>query len=71
MTWGGFNWKMNFKWNTAPAREDLRRNNDRSEPLYTPTIAGGLFAVDRNFFYEVSVMLFRIPLCYDSIILIN
>lgn len=53
MTWGGFNWKMNFKWNTAPAREDIRRNNDRSEPLYTPTIAGGLFAVDRAFFYEL------------------
>lgn len=52
-TWGGFNWHMNFRWYQAPDRELKRRNNDRTEPLRTPTIAGGLFAVDKKYFYEI------------------
>jgi polypeptide N-acetylgalactosaminyltransferase len=50
-TWGGFNWHLNFRWYTVPEREMNRRNNDRSSPIRTPTIAGGLFAIDRSFFY--------------------
>lgn len=53
MTWGGFNWHMNFRWYPAPSRELQRRNNDRTEPMRTPTIAGGLFAIDRDYFYEI------------------
>lgn len=30
-----------------------RRNNDRTEPLRTPTMAGGLFSIDRDYFYEI------------------
>lgn len=33
MTWGGFNWKMNFRWYSVPQRELDRRNGDRSLPL--------------------------------------
>lgn len=54
LTWGGFNWKMNFRWFSVPERETKRRRGDRSLPLRTPTMAGGLFTIDRNYFYEVS-----------------
>jgi len=53
MTWGGFNWKLNFRWYRVPQREMDRRNGDRSEPLHTPAMAGGLFSIDRDYFYEV------------------
>lgn len=32
MTWGGFNWKLNFRWYPVPQRELDRRNGDRSVP---------------------------------------
>ncbi|KAK9885241.1 hypothetical protein WA026_010743 [Henosepilachna vigintioctopunctata] len=53
MTWGGFNWKLNFRWYRVPQREMERRNNDRSSPLRTPTMAGGLFSIDKDYFYEL------------------
>ncbi|KAL3832145.1 hypothetical protein ACJMK2_023816, partial [Sinanodonta woodiana] len=52
MTWGGFNWKLNFRWYPVPQRELDRRGGDRSTPTRTPTMAGGLFAIDRDYFYE-------------------
>ncbi|XP_044253613.1 polypeptide N-acetylgalactosaminyltransferase 5 isoform X1 [Tribolium madens] len=53
MTWGGFNWKLNFRWYRVPQREMERRNNDRTAPLRTPTMAGGLFSIDKEYFYEL------------------
>jgi len=53
MTWGGFNWKLNFRWYSVPQRELERRNGDRSLPLRSPTMAGGLFSIDKEYFYEV------------------
>lgn len=53
MTWGGFNWKLNFRWYRVPQREVDRRGGDRTLPLRTPTMAGGLFSIDRNFFEEL------------------
>ncbi|KAK6743358.1 hypothetical protein RB195_010550 [Necator americanus] len=52
-TWGGFNWHLNFRWYPVPKREMLRRKGDHSSPIQTPTIAGGLFAIDRQFFYDI------------------
>ncbi|XP_065355728.1 polypeptide N-acetylgalactosaminyltransferase 5 isoform X1 [Calliphora vicina] len=52
-TWGGFNWKLNFRWYRVPQREMERRNNDRTSPLRTPTMAGGLFSIDKDYFYEI------------------
>lgn len=37
----------------VPQREILRRNNDRTAPLRTPTMAGGLFSIDKDYFYEL------------------
>ncbi|XP_025194818.1 polypeptide N-acetylgalactosaminyltransferase 5 isoform X2 [Melanaphis sacchari] len=53
MTWGGFNWKLNFRWYRVPQREMSRRNQDRTAPLRTPTMAGGLFSIDKDYFYEL------------------
>jgi len=53
MTWGGFNWKLNFRWYRVPQREMSRRGGDRTAPLRTPTMAGGLFSIDKDYFYEL------------------
>lgn len=52
-TWGGFNWHLNFRWYNVPKRESQRRGSDKSVPIRTPTIAGGLFAIDKQFFYDL------------------
>lgn len=52
-TWGGFNWKLNFRWYRVPHREMERRHNDKTAPLRSPTMAGGLFSIDKDFFYEI------------------
>ncbi|CAH1135999.1 unnamed protein product [Ceutorhynchus assimilis] len=53
MTWGGFNWKLNFRWYRVSQREMDRRKGDRTAPLRTPTMAGGLFSIDKDYFYEI------------------
>ncbi|NXK70556.1 GLT13 acetylgalactosaminyltransferase, partial [Sylvietta virens] len=53
MTYGGFNWKLNFRWYPVPQREMERRKGDRTLPVRTPTMAGGLFSIDRNYFEEI------------------
>jgi len=53
MTYGGFNWKLNFRWYPVPQREMDRRNGDRSLPIRSPTMAGGLFSIDRSYFEEL------------------
>lgn len=30
-----------------------RRGGDRTAPLRTPTMAGGLFSIDKDYFYEL------------------
>ncbi|CAF0916864.1 unnamed protein product [Rotaria sordida] len=53
MTWGGFNWRLNFRWYAVPNREEIRRDYDHSLPLLSPTMAGGLFTINREYFYEI------------------
>uniref|UniRef100_A0A8C3QZ88 Polypeptide N-acetylgalactosaminyltransferase n=1 Tax=Cyanoderma ruficeps TaxID=181631 RepID=A0A8C3QZ88_9PASS len=53
MTYGGFNWKLNFRWYPVPQREMERRKGDRTLPVRTPTMAGGLFSIDRTYFEEI------------------
>ena len=37
----------------VPEREMARRGGDRTAPLRTPTMAGGLFAIDKDYFYQI------------------
>lgn len=43
---------MDFRYRVAQ-REMDRRNGDRTAPLRTPTMAGGLFSIDKDYFYEL------------------
>lgn len=51
--YGGFDNHISFKWVEISKHDQQRRNMDPSEPLRSPTIAGGLFAIDREYFYEL------------------
>jgi polypeptide N-acetylgalactosaminyltransferase len=43
---------LKFRYRVAQ-REMNRRNGDRTAPLRTPTMAGGLFSIDKDYFYEL------------------
>ncbi|XP_017772044.1 PREDICTED: polypeptide N-acetylgalactosaminyltransferase 3 [Nicrophorus vespilloides] len=51
--WGALNWNLQFRWYTLGGRELKKRKMDTTEPFFTPTMAGGLFAVDREYFQEI------------------
>lgn len=46
---GGFDWNLQFNWHSVPDREKKRRKH-AYDPLRSPTMAGGLFSIDKNFF---------------------
>ncbi|CAK9813053.1 Putative polypeptide N-acetylgalactosaminyltransferase 9 [Anthophora plagiata] len=46
---GGFDWNLQFNWHAVPEREKKRHKNS-AEPVWSPTMAGGLFSIDRAFF---------------------
>lgn len=55
-TWGGFNWKLNFRWYRVPSREMTRRNNDRTAPLRTPTMVRQIiFPMVKKIFKNLTV----------------
>ncbi|XP_039253881.2 polypeptide N-acetylgalactosaminyltransferase 11-like [Styela clava] len=45
---GGFNWGLHFSWEDLPYMVE-----DPSEPFASPTMAGGLFAINRMYFKEI------------------
>ena len=51
--WGAFNWELHFRWYTLSEHELAERRKDTTEPFKTPAMAGGLFTIDRNFFFEI------------------
>lgn len=46
---GGFNWGLHFKWDPVPLSE-LVGPDGFTAPFRSPTMAGGLFAMDREYF---------------------
>ncbi|XP_062384846.1 polypeptide N-acetylgalactosaminyltransferase 4 [Sardina pilchardus] len=46
---GGFDWRLTFQWHAVPLPE-RRRRKSRIDPIRSPTMAGGLFAVSKAYF---------------------
>lgn len=46
---GGFDWNLQFNWHSVPDKEKKRRLHPY-DPLRSPTMAGGLFSIDKAFF---------------------
>ncbi|XP_026727862.1 polypeptide N-acetylgalactosaminyltransferase 35A-like isoform X1 [Trichoplusia ni] len=46
---GGFNWGLHFKWDNLP-KGTLKTTEDFVRPIISPTMAGGLFAIYRQYF---------------------
>ncbi|XP_030758579.1 polypeptide N-acetylgalactosaminyltransferase 3-like [Sitophilus oryzae] len=51
--WGAFNWNLQFRWYTLGGRELKQRKLDATKPFPSPTMAGGLFAIDKRYFFEI------------------
>ncbi|KAM0729193.1 Polypeptide N-acetylgalactosaminyltransferase 35A [Formica fusca] len=49
---GGFNWGLHFKWDNLPIGT-LKHDDDFVKPIKSPTMAGGLFAIDREYFTKI------------------
>ncbi|XP_071451657.1 polypeptide N-acetylgalactosaminyltransferase 11-like [Hetaerina americana] len=49
---GGFNWGLHFKWENFP-KGTLNTDHDFIKPVRSPTMAGGLFAIDRSYFIQM------------------
>nr|XP_024218259.1 polypeptide N-acetylgalactosaminyltransferase 2 [Halyomorpha halys] len=50
---GGFDWNLVFKWEYLSPEERLKRIKDPTQPIRTPMIAGGLFSIDKEYFYHL------------------
>ena len=48
---GIFSWELIFNWGPLPDHEKQRRKTE-ADPIRSPTMAGGLFAMDRKYFFE-------------------
>ncbi|KAM9305794.1 polypeptide N-acetylgalactosaminyltransferase 3-like [Gastrophryne carolinensis] len=49
---GNFNWGLSFGWETVPSEEN-RKRKDETYPLKTPTFAGGLFSISKEYFEHI------------------
>jgi len=52
MVKGGLNWALNFKWDSVPSKM-LKIAEDFVKPIESPTMAGGLYAIRRDYFYHL------------------
>lgn len=48
---GGFTWSGNFMWVDLPKRLMFSENSS-TLPIPTPTMVGGIFAINREYFWE-------------------
>lgn len=51
--WGALNWQLHFRWYTLSGSELMKRKKDIIQPFSTPTMAGGLFAIDKDYFFAL------------------
>ena len=46
---GGFEWNMIYEWKSVPDFERIK-HKDLSEPVWSPTMLGAFFAIDKEYF---------------------
>lgn len=51
--WGAFNWDLHFRWLSLNGQLLKERLKDIIEPFRTPAMAGGLFSMNRDYFFEL------------------
>ncbi|KAL1786867.1 polypeptide N-acetylgalactosaminyltransferase 3 [Sigmodon hispidus] len=49
---GNFDWSLSFGWESLPDHEKQRRK-DETYPIRTPTFAGGLFSISKEYFEHI------------------
>ncbi|XP_036617469.1 polypeptide N-acetylgalactosaminyltransferase 11-like [Trichosurus vulpecula] len=49
---GGFTWNLHFKWELVPPSY-LLGPEGAAAPIKSPTMAGGIFAINRHYFFEI------------------
>nr|XP_061799725.1 polypeptide N-acetylgalactosaminyltransferase 3-like [Nerophis lumbriciformis] len=49
---GNFDWGLSFGWESIPDHEKNRREHE-TDPIKTPTFAGGLFSISKEYFYHI------------------
>uniref|UniRef100_A0A0N5AYK8 Polypeptide N-acetylgalactosaminyltransferase n=1 Tax=Syphacia muris TaxID=451379 RepID=A0A0N5AYK8_9BILA len=49
---GGFDWSLQFNWHAIPER-DRKSRKRHIDPVRSPTMAGGLFSIDRAYFEKL------------------
>ena len=52
VSYGIFTWSLFFNWGTLPDRVK-RTMKSPNDPYPSPTMAGGLLAADRKYFFEI------------------
>eukprot|EP00056_Hartaetosiga_gracilis_P020895 m.21812 g.21812 ORF g.21812 m.21812 type:complete len:451 (+) comp8760_c0_seq1:84-1436(+) len=51
---GVFDWTLTFNWKMLTEEDNKRQGRTRSiDPFMSPAMAGGLFAIDKHYFFEV------------------
>ncbi|KAJ8681229.1 hypothetical protein QAD02_017016 [Eretmocerus hayati] len=51
--WGAFNWDLHFRWLMLNGELLRERRDNAVEPFKTPAMAGGLFSMHREYFFEL------------------
>lgn len=51
--WGAFNWDLHFRWLTLSGQVLKKRRENIVEPFKTPAMAGGLFSMDKSYFFAL------------------
>ena len=49
---GGFRWDLDFHWRQMSSTQ-LEKRNSFAEPIRTPTMSGGLFAINKKYFLKI------------------